>query len=354
MRSLLIVTILFFGCSLAFGQLPNEFDKNLTKEVKKLIRFETRKDWFEGEGLLVLVRDGDQVYSAGLGAFEDQDPNRVYDLCFVLGGVSKTMTAAAIRHVQNQGIDTDSVLQTLYPEISSGIIKGSTESLITHTLGFVREPTHLPRNGKGAVDYSLMRDTTWIGHVRRQTWKPSPHLYSHSGYAVLGEVYENVTGNSVSEWWARHSSSELCSASGGISRAGLTISSPREFGKFESSLGLRAKPGQLITWLDEMIYSERGKALTEGRTRTLYDKNVFVADAWNILDYENYPIALHSGRAGGNYVFMGFVRDTETGVILMSNCESGFEDLGNHILRMINRNWKKKPKRWGKRKKELE
>jgi hypothetical protein len=53
-------------------------------------------------------------------------------------------------------------------------------------------------------------------------------------------------------------------------------------------------------------------------------------------------MAITSGYTNGNAVFMAFVKSTKTGVIVLTNSKNGHNKLGYLILKMMNRQWKRK------------
>ena len=55
-----------------------------------------------------------------------------------------------------------------------------------------------------------------------------------------------------------------------------------------------------------------------------------------------YNVIAHSGATDGHQVYIGFVKETGTAVVVLSNSENNLDGLGGYILRMINKEWRRK------------
>ena len=66
--------------------------------------------------------------------------------------------------------------------------------------------------------------------------------------------------------------------------------------------------------------------------------NKFVA----IMIKKHHPIILHTGATSGYRAYIAFVKETRTGVIVLSNSEYALRGLGYFILKKLNKGFKKK------------
>jgi CubicO group peptidase (beta-lactamase class C family) len=53
---------------------------------------------------------------------------------------------------------------------------------------------------------------------------------------------------------------------------------------------------------------------------------------WHIRTGGKHPIVMHSGGTGGYRCFAGFVTETQTGVVVLSNSPTDIDDIGLHML----------------------
>jgi hypothetical protein len=73
------------------------------------------------------------------------------------------------------------------------------------------------------------------------------------------------------------------------------------------------------------------------------DKKLEIAPGWyRFLPKKDFPVYVHTGRTSGHSAMIAFSRETKTGVVVLANSSAGTDDLGLLILRMINRQWRRK------------
>ena len=70
-------------------------------------------------------------------------------------------------------------------------------------------------------------------------------------------------------------------------------------------------------------------------------KNNYISKAWHVIKKRNHSLILHAGSTSGHQAFMGFVKESQTGVVILSNSESSTNNLGFIVLRAMNNNWRK-------------
>jgi beta-lactamase class C len=70
-----------------------------------------------------------------------------------------------------------------------------------------------------------------------------------------------------------------------------------------------------------------------------FNDRLFISMGWHIIKAKDLNIITHTGKTSGHTTFIGFVRETNTGVVVSSNSAFGSEDLGMLVLRMLNFNW---------------
>ena len=85
--------------------------------------------------------------------------------------------------------------------------------------------------------------------------------------------------------------------------------------------------------------------LFENMHNPLYEtavaKGNYIGKSWHVIKKKNHNVVLHAGSTSGHQAFVGFVKETNTGVVILSNSENSTNSLGYLILRYLNQNWKK-------------
>jgi hypothetical protein len=124
-----------------------------------------------------------------------------------------------------------------------------------------------------------------------------------------------------------------------------------EFKSFRASEGARSTLDDLLKFIrwnlgidavprlsPEMAESLRGHAI-----RSNLGKEIFFTRGWfRVHPKKRRDVFIHSGRSSGHHASISFCPQTGTGVVVLSNSAYGTDNLGYLILRMINRNLKRK------------
>lgn len=159
--------------------------------------------WFSGA--VIVVSAGETVFAQGYGmaSLEYQVPNSPHTR-FRLGSVTKQFTAAAILQLQDRGqLDVQAPVSTYLPDYPDGD-RITLHHLLTHTAG-IPNLTNFP-------DYlEWMRlPTTPDDLIARFNDRPlefepgEEYRYSNSGYILLTQVIETVSGQSYTDYLAEH------------------------------------------------------------------------------------------------------------------------------------------------------
>ena len=186
------------------------------------------------------------------------------------------------------------------------------------------------------------------------------YQYSHINYAlleiILERIYEksypDIIKESVFDLLKMEKSfvefDENNTISPGYDRAMRPVS-PWSFNSFAASEGIKSSAYDLSLYLRGMmdIHNTPLAAIIDTQLQitedTDYSDRIKVANGWLVLDQgKDYQIFNHTGKTSGHTAFIAFIRNTKTGVIILSNSSAGVENLGFLIMRMINYNWKRK------------
>jgi CubicO group peptidase (beta-lactamase class C family) len=151
-------------------------------------------------GSVMVVRDGETLLNLGYGMADlAQEIPNTPQARFRIGSLTKQFTAAAILQLQDRGmLDVQAPVQTYLPDYPNDTI--TLHHLLTHTAG-------LP-NLTSTPEYFawMQRPATLEELIARFRDLPlefepgSQHRYSNSGYVLLTQVIETVSGKSYEDY----------------------------------------------------------------------------------------------------------------------------------------------------------
>ena len=124
---------------------------------------------------------------------------------------------------------------------------------------------------------------------------------------------------------------------------------PWNMQSFAGSEGIKASMNDLLKYVQVSIKANDltlSPVLTQNQQpliKTGLTKNTWGGNGWHVITNKSYyDVILHAGSTTGYRSFLGFVPETETGVVILANSPTSMNGLGLLILRMINNNWKRK------------
>jgi len=157
---------------------------------------------------VAVTRDGEVIYKQGYGA-----ANLEYDIpitpitIFDIASVSKQFAAFAITtlaHDKKLSLDDD--IRTYLPDVPDFGNTITTLHLLHHTSGLRDWVQSLVIAGVGMEDViSFKHILKMARHQKALNFEPGEaYLYSNTGYNLLAEIVERVTGDSFREWTNAH------------------------------------------------------------------------------------------------------------------------------------------------------
>lgn len=153
---------------------------------------------------LGIVQDGQMVYERGYG-FANLDyalPNGP-EMVYYVGSVSKQFTAAAIALLAQEGrISLDDDVRKYVPELPDYGRTMTVRHLVHHTSGLRDIYTLMSLAGIRMEDvFPDDRALALIAGQKELNFLPGDdYLYSNTGYWLLGQIVERVTGTSLREY----------------------------------------------------------------------------------------------------------------------------------------------------------
>ncbi|HEY2469089.1 MAG TPA: serine hydrolase domain-containing protein [Terracidiphilus sp.] len=205
MRSRLLVSLalsILFSASL-FSQAPKPSTENLPARVDAI--FQKMDSTVSPGCALSVVKDGKIIYERGYG-MADLDHNIAITptTVFHVASMSKQFTAASILLLAQQGkLSLDDPVRKYIPELPDFGTPVTIRQLIHHTSGLRDQWDLLGLSGwRYSLDLITNDDVLYvISHQKELNFPPgTKHLYSNTGYTLLGEVVKRVSGKSLHEF----------------------------------------------------------------------------------------------------------------------------------------------------------
>lgn len=163
---------------------------------------------------VAVTRDGEVIYKHGYGM-----ANLEYDIpittstIFDIASVSKQFAAFAIVTLSHQGkLSIDEDIRTHLPDVPDFGHTITIRHLLHHTSGLRDWVQSLVIAGDLMDDViSFKHILKMARHQKTLNFKPgAAYLYSNTGYNLLAEIVETVTGDSFPEWTDTHIFKPLC------------------------------------------------------------------------------------------------------------------------------------------------
>lgn len=179
-------------------ELSAAFTTALAAEMDAFVQ--AHADHRQFMGTVLVVRDGETMLSRayGLADLEQQIPHRL-DTRFPIGSVTKQFTAAAILQLQDRGLlDVQAPVATYLPDYPNDTI--TLHHLLTHTAGlpnFTSDPNYFDWMQQPATLNELIAR---FQDLPLEFEPGSQYRYSNSGYVLLSQVIETVSGQAYGDY----------------------------------------------------------------------------------------------------------------------------------------------------------
>ncbi len=153
---------------------------------------------------LGIIKDGKLILAKGYGManLEHNIPNSASSV-FRIGSTSKQFTAACITLLEQQGkLKFSQTLDEFFPEFPAYAKKITVRHLLNHTSGVRDYLTLTYLKSMGDNDYYEDKDIMdWLTSQEQLNFEPGDEfLYSNSGYWLLGQIVNKVSGMNMSAY----------------------------------------------------------------------------------------------------------------------------------------------------------
>ena len=154
---------------------------------------------------LSVMKDGKIIYERGYGMADlDHNVSITPATVFHVASMSKQFTAASVLMLAQQGkLSLDDPARKYIPELPDFGTPVTIRQLIHHTSGLRDQWDLLGLSGwRYSLDLITNDDVLYVvSHQKELNFPPgTKHLYSNTGYTLLGEVVKRVSGKSLREF----------------------------------------------------------------------------------------------------------------------------------------------------------
>ena len=342
-RQIVIGSCLLVISYLSFGQ---EISNELSREIQRRIRLEINPSISIG---LLLPNGETKFYNYGQYSKrngETADSLTLYEI----GSITKTFTATLINRYLKDALGTS--LSNVFSNVDNPNLERITLSdLRNHAAGVPRlskqfSPEDWSDPFNGYSNDLLKIELQSLTPDTSETWS-----YSNFGYGILGRALEVTTNQTFDDLMGK------LLREAGMTNTFLKISSnqsqklaePTNVGTANSHwnfTGPSRYAGGLVSCTRDLLYylkyqketnplfgSDSLESLIQTGVPNLGEDQLFYRDGWFVLRPEsNTSVLLHNGGTGGFISFIGYNKNTDVGVVVLSNSVSIVDDIGLKIV----------------------
>ena len=319
----------------------------IRKQIDKQIWFETDIDGELTPGFIVAVIDGESEMALPFGrrSRDGNDSISVNDV-FELGSITKVFTAALFSELDRKGLTSlESEFDQYIPEgYQNPSMSGITVAdILAHQSGLPRDPTIDSKLGNTLRAYESYTQTMLLEEYHNFS---AEHriVYSNLGYALLQEALADDYESMLKEHLLMPNGLDNTGLGIEITAPGYGVNDKLadavNFGEFSPSGGLRSTTEDLIDFVRYCL-NDAPTSMWEIRGSGM-SADLKIALGWHCIEQRNGIVYAHTGRTLGHTSFLGICPATQTAVIILANSETGTDDLGLEILRIMNNNWHRK------------
>lgn len=303
-------------------------------------------------GSVALVYQGEQVYSRSWGITGESEQTVTNETPFLIGSLSKTLTAYGIMRLVDEGkVQLDVPVQQYLPWFSLPDDKEASQitihQLLTQTSG-MSESAGMNIADQGASDQlAIQRTVRALAKEPLEAASGNRHIYSNANYAVLGAVIEEVSGMTYAEFMEssifssldmEHSAATIRQAEargwepGFRSWLGLSIPSPIPYDNGGAPYGyVVSSSSDLAKFLIAM--QDPGKVITADRTKELIQPavsvraNHYYGYGWRITQTDTGETRIwHAGSTPDARSEMVWLPESGWGIVLLTNQNNRLEE----------------------------
>ncbi|MFC2128943.1 serine hydrolase, partial [Bacteroidota bacterium] len=328
-------------------------NKGLPAEVVETIERRIEEGLTPSITIAIIDSSGVKFFNFGKTAKNGHEVNE--NTIYEIGSISKVFTGILLAQQVVEGdLKLEDEINNFLPNGIKVQVLGDTEitfgNLTDHTSGFPSMPHNFsPANPHNPyADYTVDQMYEFISNYHPVRTVGSEFEYSNIAQGLLGHLlamnkgcaYEELMVQTIADplgmndtriELSKRMKKNLALGHNGrrvvenwdiptLAGAGAIRSSTSDMAKFVSAnLGYMSSP-----LMDAMELSHQVRHDMVG--------DRLIAMAWHIMKGEKGDMICHGGATGGYRTFIGFVKETGKGVVLLSNSSEGADDIGYYLL----------------------
>lgn len=345
------ITLIACICLNFFGYAQQ---RHITLEVKENIK--ARVDAGDNVSIVVGYFDGDEVdfYSYGKTAVKDGvpvDENSVFEI----GSISKVFTAILLadKIVKGEMKLSDPISKYLPKHIKTpkkNRKRITLKDLATHSSGLPRLPNNMtPANlNNPYVDYTTEQLYSFISNYKLNRAIGLQLEYSNLGAGLLGHIlelqsdknYEDLIIESIAAPLKMDATRVKLTRSMKVKlalghRAGRIVEN-WDLGILAGAGGIRSTAKDMVTFLQANVLNNTfpiKEAMLLSHKQAFKDMNSNREMGLGWFYSNNGAIIWHNGGTGGYTSFIGFLKDSNKGVVVLTNTfGANVQDIGGALL----------------------
>jgi D-alanyl-D-alanine-carboxypeptidase/D-alanyl-D-alanine-endopeptidase len=298
---------------------------------------------------------GTTYYGYGKTAISgDEHPNEL--TVFEIGSITKVFTSILLADMVERGeVALDDPIERYLPDSVTVPTRNgrsiTLEDLATQTSGLPRMPNNFaPADAANPyADYSVQQMYDFLSNHTLQRDIGAQYEYSNYAVGLLGHILTLRAGMSYEELVEERIADVLGMPDTRItltpemrSRLAVGHSGSQEVANWD--IPTLAGAGALrSTARDMLVFIAANLGLAETPLRAALEMThearheagspqMHIGLGWHIRTAGDHEVIWHNGGTGGYRSFAGFVRETGTGVVVLTNTNMSADDIGLHLL----------------------
>ena len=293
-------------------------------------------------GCIMIAKNDNVIYQNCFGmadhSFDVENTNKT---CFMIGSVSKQITAAAVLMMEQEGLlNTSDQLSKFYPKATK-VGNVTIEQLLNHTSG-ITDIYNIPNFNKLSCQKLSISDLVQSIIQTDLDFEPGTgYQYSNGGYAILADIIEKRSGTSYEEYLSKNIFYTLNMNSTGHRTANEVVQNlaigydPLAYDKLKTTdfidHELLKGSGSLYSTVDDLhkwVVSIKNRALLTEASYNKFLNNYGNNYGYGISLYTSFDQSVfgHDGRVNGFIADYLHYIDSNTSIIILGNIQTGVAD----------------------------
>ena len=358
--------ILSFLFILSTIVLQAQIEAQLKKEIDKILYYDIHVDYEKVPGFVIGIILQDSMYVLSYGHVSKSE-NKKPDghTIFEIGDISKVFTASLIAQMEAEGLlKYDAPFDQYIGETEKNLYSHNmtVADLLSHTSGLPKMPFGFGLKEKESNNpYAHYTKKDLIRFYREYIFDDKPkrkYLFSNVNYALLEilieniykQPYEQVVKEQLLDPLQMYDTRiQLSKEQNNRLAKGYNLGGQKmptwSYQSFAASVGLKSTVNDMLQFAAAQFDGQHKSfdKLHQLAFPTEIDKRTWIGKGWHILKIKKYyDLVAHTGTTSGHRAFLGFIKETKTAVVILSNSKMGMNSLAYSVLKMINNHWKKR------------